>query len=80
MGTVNLKSGLLRHSQWLNDFNKFSQRVTHVQVWIRLLDLPREYWLERTLLEIDGAIDTPLIIDAATHKRTFGHYTRWWWV
>jgi len=56
--------------------NKYSQRLTHTQVWIRLLNLPLEYWLERTLLEIAGAIGTPLIIDAATQKRTFGHYAR----
>jgi len=74
MGTINLKSGLLRLSQWSKDFNKYSQRLTHAQVWIRLLDLPREYWLEITLLEITGAIGTPLIIDAATQKSTFRHY------
>jgi hypothetical protein len=46
MGTVNLKPELLRLSRWSQDFNKYSQRLTHVQVWIRLLDLPQEYWLE----------------------------------
>jgi hypothetical protein len=76
MGTVNLKPGLLCLSQWSKDFNKYSQRLTHAQVWIRLLDLPQEYWLERTLLEIAGAIGTPLIIDTATQKRTFGRYAR----
>ncbi|KEH19695.1 DUF4283 domain protein [Medicago truncatula] len=76
MGRVNLKLGLLRLSQWSKDFNKYSQRLTHAQVWIRLLDLPQDSWLERTLLEIGGAIGTPLIIDIATQKRTFGHYVR----
>jgi hypothetical protein len=38
--------------------------------------LPQEYYLERTLLEIVGAIGTPLIIDVATQKHTFGHYAR----
>lgn len=28
------------------------------------------------LFEITGAIGTPLIIDAATQKRTFGHYAQ----
>ena len=49
------------------------QHITQAQVWIRLLDLPQGYWKERTLMEIAGAIDTPLIIDATTKKRTFGH-------
>jgi len=76
VGTVNLKPGLLRLTRWSKDFNKYSQRFTHAQVWIRLLNLPQEYWLERTLMEIFGAIGTPLIIDVATQKRTFGHYAR----
>ncbi|AET02663.2 DUF4283 domain protein [Medicago truncatula] len=58
------------------DFNKYSWCLTHAHVWIRLLDLPQEYCLERTLLETTGAFGTPLIIDAATQKRTFGHYAR----
>jgi hypothetical protein len=76
LGTVNLKPGLLRFSRWSKDFNKYAQRLTYAQVWICLLDLPQEYWLKRTLMEIFGAIGTPLIIDAATKKRSFDHYAR----
>jgi hypothetical protein len=43
MGTVNLKSGMLRLSRWSKDFNKYSQRLTLAQVWIWLLELPQEY-------------------------------------
>lgn len=32
--------------------------------------------MERTLLEIAGAIGTPLLIDSATQKCVFGHYAR----
>jgi hypothetical protein len=76
MGTINLKTRLLHLSQWSTYFNKYYQRPKHTHVWIRLLDLQQEYWLERTLLEIAGAIDTPLIIDAATQKCPFCHYAR----
>jgi len=63
-------------SKWTKDFNTYSQRKTHTQVWIRLREMPHEYWHERTLLEIVGAIGTPLIIDCATKNRVFGHYAR----
>lgn len=76
MGMVNLKLGLFRLSQWSKDFNKYSQCLTHAQVWIRLRDWPQDYWLERTLLEVGGGIGTPLIINIATQKRIFGHYVR----
>lgn len=75
-GTVNLKPGLLRLFEWSKDFNMHKQRNTHAQVWIRLLELPQEYWMEQTLREIASAVGTPLIIDNATTKRIFGHYAR----
>jgi hypothetical protein len=76
MGTVNLKPGILRLSKWTNDFNKYTQRQTHAQIWIRLMDLPQEYWRHRTLFEIASAVGTPLSLDASTSNRVFGHYAR----
>lgn len=75
-GTVNLKPGVLRLFEWTKDFNMHKQRNTHAQVWIRLMELPQEYWMDRTLREISSAIGTPLIIDNATTKRLYGHYAR----
>jgi hypothetical protein len=53
-----------------------TQRNTHAQVWIHLLELPQEYWMEGTLREIASVVGTPLLIDKATTKRLFGHYAR----
>jgi hypothetical protein len=74
MGTINMKPGVLRLFEWTKDFNK--HRNSHAQVWIRLLELPQEYWMDRTLREIASAVGTPLLIDKATSNRTFGHYAR----
>jgi hypothetical protein len=40
------------------------------------MDLPQKYWIERTLREITSVAGKPLLIDNATSKRIFGHYTR----
>ena len=40
------------------------------------MELPQEYWRERTLKEIASAIGTPIDIDGPTRNRTFGHYAR----
>jgi len=53
-----------------------NQRNTYAQVWIRLMALPQEYWMEQTLREIANAVGTPLVLDNATSKRLFGHYSR----
>jgi len=75
-GNVNLKPGVLRLFEWTKDFDMNKQRNTHAQVWIRLMELPQEYWMDRTLREIASAVGTPLIIDNATTKRLYGHYAR----
>jgi hypothetical protein len=75
-GTVNLRPEILRLSKWTNDFNSHTQRQTHAQIWIRLMELPQEYWRQHTLFEIASAIGTPLMLDEATLNRTFGHYAR----
>lgn len=71
-----MKPGVLRLFEWAKDFNIHTQRQTHAQVWIRLWELPQEYWMEITLYEIAGAVGTPLIIDHVTKNRLFGHYAR----
>ena len=62
VGTVNLKPGLLRFSQWTKDFKLLEQKQTHVLLWIRLVELPQEYWRERTLMEIASEVGTPIDI------------------
>jgi hypothetical protein len=74
--TVSLQPGLLRLSQWTKDFNHNSQAQTHASLWIRLVELPQEYWCERTLKEIASVVGTPISIDGPTCNRGFGHYAR----
>ncbi|KEH37114.1 DUF4283 domain protein [Medicago truncatula] len=75
-GTINLKSGLIRLSQWTKDVKYLAQKQTHLSLWIRLVELPQEYWRERTLNEIASVVGTPIDIDALTRNHTFGHYAR----
>lgn len=74
--TVSLEPGLLRFSQWAKDFKYLAQKQTHVSLWIRLVEVPQEYWRERILKEIASAISTAIDIDGPTRNRTFGHYAR----
>jgi len=41
-----------------------------------LVELPQEYWWERTLKEITSTVATPIDIDGPTRNHTFGHYAR----
>jgi hypothetical protein len=75
-GTVTLQPGLLRLSQWTKDFHHYSHKQTHASIWIKLTELPQEYWRERTLKEIASVVGTPISIDAPTRNRAFEHYAR----
>lgn len=76
MGFWNLKPGILRLSKWSPDFSIHNHKQTHVLVWIRLMNLPQEYWRQTTLFEIANEMGTPLTLDDATKNRTFGHFVR----
>jgi len=74
--TVNLKPSVFPLFEWTRDFNIHTQRKTHTQVWIRLWELPQEYWMERILYEIVGAVGTSLLIDNVKTNKLFSHYAR----
>lgn len=59
VGSWSLNSGLLRLSKWSPDFNPRNQKQTHTQSWIRIYDLPREYW--RTIILFEVAAVLPLM-------------------
>lgn len=66
----------MRLSQWSPGFNPNNQKQTHSQVWLRILDLPLEYWRPKILFEIAGGTGTPLSLDEATKNKVFEHYAR----
>jgi len=59
-----------------DNFSSHTQWQTHAQLWIRVLELPHTYWIERTLFEIASANGTPWDIDSSTRNHVFGHYAR----
>lgn len=76
IGALNLKPGFLRFFCWTKDFAPRAQAQTHAQVWVKLMQLPQEYWGKQTLFEIASSLGTPLIIDEATQTRRFGLFAR----
>lgn len=62
MGTIHMKLGVLRLFEWTRDFNRHKQKNMHAQVWIRLMELPQEYWMEKTLRENASVVGIEKII------------------
>ncbi|XP_029129942.1 uncharacterized protein LOC114916720 [Cajanus cajan] len=75
-GSLNLDPGWLRLSLWKPDFNPRCYKNTFAQVWLRILELPQEYWSPRIILAIASAVGTPISLDKATLDRKYGHFAR----
>lgn len=60
VGSWNLAPGVLHLFSWTPDFFPNLVKQTNVQCWIRIHDLPQEYWRPKILFAIARGIDTPL--------------------
>ncbi|XP_019430033.1 PREDICTED: uncharacterized protein LOC109337508 [Lupinus angustifolius] len=52
VGSWNLKPGFLRLFLWSPDFNPNLQKQSHTQCWIKIYNLPQEYWSPRIIFSI----------------------------
>lgn len=75
-GAIFLKPGVFRISQWVPDFNPSKQKQTNSQVWIRIFDLPQEYWRPAILCSIARGVGLPLRIDNKTLSKEVGLFAR----
>ncbi|KAF1879938.1 hypothetical protein Lal_00022845 [Lupinus albus] len=55
-----------------------TKNVTHAMLghtlcWVKIHNLPQEYWSPRIICSIAGGIGTPIALEDATNSRYFGH-------
>ena len=61
---------------WEPDFRPATANVSSIAVWIRLNELPIEYYNEEALVQIGKSIGTVLRIDTHTASETRGRFAR----
>ncbi|KAL8477319.1 hypothetical protein ACS0TY_029570 [Phlomoides rotata] len=71
-----LKPGMLRLQRWVPDFNPYRVNTSVVQVWIRISELPFEYWNKHIITALASAVGTVIKIDERTLNQTMGHFAR----
>ncbi|KAL8463008.1 hypothetical protein ACS0TY_033860 [Phlomoides rotata] len=71
-----LQPGAIRLQNWVQDFNPNKICTSLAQVWVRLLDLPMEYWHPTILEAMASAFGTLIKIDTRTMHKRMGHYVR----
>ncbi|KAL8513124.1 hypothetical protein ACS0TY_019344 [Phlomoides rotata] len=71
-----LKPGLLRLQRWVPNFIPFRVNTSVVQAWIRISELPLEYWNKHIITALASAVGTVIKIDKRTLSRTMGRFAR----
>ncbi|XP_057775323.1 uncharacterized protein LOC130994294 [Salvia miltiorrhiza] len=71
-----LSTGILHFQAWVPNFVPYKATSTLSQVWIRVFNLPHEYWHPEVLSSIARHIGTPIIIDVISANVAVGHFAR----
>ncbi|KAL8524041.1 hypothetical protein ACS0TY_013848 [Phlomoides rotata] len=71
-----LQPGAIRLLNWVQDFNPNRVCTSLAQIWVRIMDLPMEYWQPSILEAMASAFGTLIRIDDRTLHRRMGHYAR----
>ncbi|KAL8541482.1 hypothetical protein ACS0TY_002668 [Phlomoides rotata] len=71
-----LNPGAFRLQSWVQNFNPNKVSSSLAQIWIRITDLPMEYWQPSILEAMASAFGTLIRIDDNTLHRRMGHYAR----
>ncbi|XP_034703548.1 uncharacterized protein LOC117927926 [Vitis riparia] len=61
---------------WVPNFKPSEATITHAKVWVRLPELPIEYYDKEVLFQIGAAIGRTIKIDPITEKQARGRFAR----
>jgi len=76
MGSLKLTPGFLRLFVWTKDFVPATMKSTKTQVWVRIYNLPLEYWRSRAIFSIIKGFGTPLSLDENIMRKNKGMFAR----
>lgn len=71
-----LAGGVLKIRDWVPDFNPFKVKTTVAPIWVRIYNLPFEYWHSSIITGISKALGNPLKMDGNTASGSFGSFAR----
>ncbi|XP_057811584.1 uncharacterized protein LOC131025813 [Salvia miltiorrhiza] len=71
-----LSKGSLRMREWVKGFNPYKEVSSLSQVWVRIYNLPVEFWHPEVITAIGNVVGTSIKIDGASAYADVGHYVR----
>lgn len=71
-----LRPGSLRLQRWVRGFNPYKVNSSLAQVWVRIYEIPMEFFDPKIIHAMALALGTVLKIDERTRQRSMCHYAR----
>ncbi|XP_057775219.1 uncharacterized protein LOC130994202 [Salvia miltiorrhiza] len=71
-----LKAGSIRLRDWVRYFNPYKESSSLAQVWVRIYELPVEFWHPEVLTGIGHWLGQPLKIDGNSLDDEVAHFAR----
>lgn len=71
-----LKPGMIRLQRWVRGFNPYKVNSTLAQVWVRIYEIPMEYFQPKIVHALASDLGTVIKMDERTRNRTMCHYAR----
>ncbi|KAL8477324.1 hypothetical protein ACS0TY_029575 [Phlomoides rotata] len=71
-----LKPGVIRVQRWVRDFNPYKTNTSIAQVWVRLFEIPIEYFQTPIIHALASALGTVIKLDDHTRDQSMCHYAR----
>lgn len=62
--------------KWFPEFDQASFKMTNAITWVRIFNIPQQFYRESILLQIAHCLGEPIKIDTSTYWRERGIYVR----
>ncbi|XP_057790892.1 uncharacterized protein LOC131008004 [Salvia miltiorrhiza] len=71
-----LAVGSLRIREWVRNFDPYKENSSLCQVWIRIYNMPVEYWHPEVFAAIGRTLGFPIKLDGASASKDVGSFAR----
>ncbi|XP_057771119.1 uncharacterized protein LOC130990908 [Salvia miltiorrhiza] len=73
---LELTSGCVRLREWTKFFDPYKESSSIAQIWVRIYNLPLEFWHPEVIAVIGRAVGHPIRIESSAAAGAVGHFAR----
>ncbi|XP_057790736.1 uncharacterized protein LOC131007838 [Salvia miltiorrhiza] len=73
---IELSSGYVRLREWTKFFDPYKESSSLAQIWVRIYNLPLEFWHPEVIAVVGRAVGHPIRMDSSSASGEVGHFAR----